>query len=310
VTQRIAASKFRRAAAERRPAAGASHEPIVQIRKRRRVLPRFTRRLSIGDGLQVSPFCLGMTDNWRLIPAAFEMGINFFFITTDMHWPLYEASRKGMKALLASRKAVRDEIAVAGACYLTQPEFLRLPFQELVDAVPGMLRVDVLVAGGVQGPDLLERAGVLRRVAADTQARAVGASFHDRGAALAAANHDIADICYVRYNPLHAGARRDLLPLVVAPVPPLFNFKSTRGFLSHDKLRALGIEPPLWLPEVPDYYRYALSRPRMDGLLFSVKRRRELIELDEALAKGGLTEAEESHLDQLAILSQSAGAGP
>ena len=62
----------------------------------RRVLPRFTDRLSIGK-LKVSPFCLGMVDDWQAIPAAYEMGINFFFVTTDMHWPLYEASRKGLK---------------------------------------------------------------------------------------------------------------------------------------------------------------------------------------------------------------------
>lgn len=282
-----------------------SRKHTERVDDKRRVLPRFTHRLSLGAGLVVSPFCLGMTDNWRLIPAAFEMGINFFFITTDLHWPRYEASRKGVRALLASRKGIRDEIAIAGACYVAQPEFSIAPFRELVDAVPGMLRVDVLVAGGVHGPDLLARATLLRELSANTHARAVGASFHSRQAGLAAANHNVVDLCFVRYNPVHPGARYDLLPQLRAPHPPLFNFTSMRGFVPHDRLRALNVDAAWWYPDAPDYYRYALSQPEMAGLLFSISRPRELVELEMALTKGGLTREEEDHLEELAFLTQN-----
>jgi hypothetical protein len=156
----------------------------------RRELPRFTQRISVGD-LQVSPFCLGIVGDWRVIPAAFELGINFFFVTTDMHWPLYEASRQGLRDLFASRPGLRDEIVVAGACYPTQPEFCVAPFQELVQALPGLGRVDLLVAGGSCAADLLPRVNVMRGVATALGARAVGASFHDRRAAATAANHGI-----------------------------------------------------------------------------------------------------------------------
>jgi hypothetical protein len=267
----------------------------------RRALPRFTDRLSIG-GRSVSPFCLGMVEDWQAIPAAFEMGINFFFITTDMHWPLYEACRKGLKALFASKPAARDEIVVAGTCYPTQPEFNVAPFHELVRAVRGLDRIDLLVAGGVYGPDLLARVAVLRHVAAGRAA--VGASFHDRQAAAAAANHAVVDLCYIRYNPAHPGARRDLFPQLRAQHAPLFNFKSMRGYVDHARLRELGVDPALWYPEAPDYYRYALSRPEMAGLLFSVTHRRQLAALEAALPRGGLLPEEEDHLDELAVLTK------
>jgi len=264
------------------------------------VLPKFADRLTLGDGLPVSPFCLGMTDDWKLIPAAFDLGINFFFVTTDMHWPLYEASRKGLAALLARRKGIRDEIAIAGTCYLTQLEFSVEPFRELIASVPRMGHVDVLVAGGVYGPDLLARAAALRLVAARMRGRAVGASFHDRRAALAASNHNITDLCFVRYSPVHPGARSDLFPQLRTLRPPLFNFKSTLGYVRRDRLRALNIDPGSWHPAITDYYRYALSRPEMDGLLFSIDRPQHLVALERALARGGLTVEEEQHLDELA----------
>ena len=270
--------------------------------EQRRVLPRFEHRLRIGDGLSVSPFCLGVVGDWKLIPAAFEMGINFFFVTTDMHWPAYEASRKGLRALLSSRKSIREEIAIAGVCYPTQPEFMVLPFQELVDSVPGMTRVDVLVAGGAYGADLLARVTTLRAIVERTQASAIAASFHDRAAALAAANHNLVDLCYIRYNPVHSGARQELLPRLTSPRSLVFNFKSMHGYISHRQLRELEIDPSLWYPEASDYYRYALSRPQMDGLLFSVTHYRQLEELRAALTKEGLSEEEEVHLDELATI--------
>lgn len=295
-TSRTAAGKT-----ARRPAPIATRR-IARRSGARRSLPRFTDRMAIGAGLKVSRFCLGIVGDWRLIPQAFEMGINFFFVTTDMHWPLYEASRRGLRALL-SRKAVRDDVVVAGTCYPTQLEFCVAPFLELVQAVPGLGRVDALIAGGVYGPDLLARTRTLRQVAADGWARAVGASFHDRQAALAAANHRVVDLGYVRYNPAHPGARHDLFPHLAGGHPPLFNFKSMRGFVSHDELRARKIDPALWYPDAPDYYRYALSRPQIAGLLFSIERGRQLIELEAALGKGGLLPDEEVHLEELAALT-------
>ena len=286
-----------------------ANKVVTRPRVVRRALPRFTDRMTLGNGLQVSPFCLGIVDDWRLIPQAFEMGVNFFFVTTDMHWPLYEQTRRGLEALLAT-PGMRDQVVVAGTCYPTQPEFCVAPFYELVQSLPGLRYVDVLVAGGSYGPDLLARTLVLRQILERVNARAVAASFHDREAAVAAANHGIVDFGYVRYNPEHPGARVDLFPRLRDGHAPLFNFKSMRGYVNHDRLREAGVDPDLWYPEAPDYYRYALSRTQISGLLFAMRHSHELVELEAALGKGGLTPDEEDHLDELAALTAPLRARP
>ena len=73
-------------------------------------------------------------------------------------------------------------------------------------------------------------------------------------------------------------------------------------------MRESGVDPRLWLPEAPDYYRYALSRTAISGLLFSVQRVEELGELAAALDRGGLIPDEEDHLDELVGLIDSLAA--
>jgi hypothetical protein len=59
----------------------------------RKSLPRFTDRQALGNQrLRVSPFCLGWVRSAETVAAAFEAGINFLFVTTDLHhdavpWP-------------------------------------------------------------------------------------------------------------------------------------------------------------------------------------------------------------------------------
>ena len=74
---------------------------------------RLTDRLVLGEGLEVSPVCLGMVDDPKTVAAAYEAGINFFFVTADMHWPLYSPLREGLKRLL-KQKRVRERIVVCG----------------------------------------------------------------------------------------------------------------------------------------------------------------------------------------------------
>ena len=62
----------------------------------RRELPKLTDRYPLGNGLEISPFCLGLVGDEDVVPAAFEAGINFFFISADMHWPVYEQTRRGL----------------------------------------------------------------------------------------------------------------------------------------------------------------------------------------------------------------------
>jgi hypothetical protein len=172
-------------------------------------LPQFRNRLVLGDqALRVSPFCLGIVRSPETVSAAFDAGINFFFVTADMHWPLYEATRRGLQALLARGPSIRDQIVVAGVCYPTQPEFCSAPFQELLSAIPGLDRLDVLIAGGAYAGEFADRLPVYldHRQRGFVGARAIGATFHDRTAALTAIKQECLDIALIRYNPDHAGA--------------------------------------------------------------------------------------------------------
>lgn len=269
----------------------------------RAALPRLSDRLPLGaEGLRVSPFCLGMVGDPCVVPAAFDAGLNFFFLTTDMHWPLYEGTRRGLADLL--RRGVRDQIVVAAVCYPTQPEFCTAPFEELVASVPGLGRIDLLLAGGAYGSELGRRWPIYadHRREGFLGNRAVGATFHDRDAATKAVSERTLDIAYIRYNPDHAGARRDVFPRMPArPRPLLYNFKSTFGYVPPSRMAEIGLPgPEYWHPEVTDHYRFALTRPELDGLLIGLRTADEVAALVAALERGPLTDEEEDYLMDVA----------
>jgi hypothetical protein len=274
----------------------------------RTVLPRLTDRLALGDqGLRVSPFCLGMVRSSDAVCAAFDAGINFFFLSADMHWPLYEASRRGLERLLGRGRGVRDQVVVAAVSYATQPEFCSAPFAEVLEAVPGLGRIDVPIAGGAYANEFPTRLGVYEghRRTGYMGARAIGASFHDRQAALLACNHNLVDLVLVRYNPDRPGARDDVFPhLAPRRSARLFNFKSTWGFVPPGRMAEFGLGgDAYWQPDVTDYYRFALSRPEIDGLLVAPGTPAEVAALAAALEKGPLDDEEQAYLIDLAAVA-------
>lgn len=271
--------------------------------------PQFRDRLALGQqGLAVSPFCLGLVHEPETIGAAFNAGINFFFLTADMHWPLYDASRRGLEQLLARGHGIRHEIVVAAVCYPTQPEFCYSPFEELVAATAGLDHLDVLVAGGAYASEFAARLTVYQehRRGNFLGARAIGATFHDRQAARQAPAEDALDIAFVRYNPGHAGAREDLLPHLRQPTSTLlFGFKSTFGYVGSAEMTELGLPGDVyWHPEITDHYRFALSRPELDGLLVAPRTPQEVTALAAALEEGPLSEEEETYLMRVALVAQ------
>jgi hypothetical protein len=266
-------------------------------------------RLALGgSGLAVSPFCLGMVGAPETVSAAFDAGINFFFVTADMHWPMYEGTRRGLQQLLARGNGIRDQIVVAAVCYPTQPEFCHYPFQELLDALPSLERLDLLIAGGAYAGEFAGRLPVYQqhRRTNFLGARAIGTTFHDRQEARRALTDDAVDIAFVRYNPRHAGAREDLFPhLPPATSTLLFGFKSTFGYVPPGTMTELGLPgEDYWHPEITDYYRFALSRPEMDGLLIGPATPNEVNALADALQKGPLDEEEETYLMHVALVVQ------
>ena len=275
---------------------------------RRATLPRPTDRLPLGrSGLTVSPFCLGQVRDPATVLAAFDAGINFFFVTADMHWPLYEPLRRGLVQLLKRRRGIRDRIVVAAAAYATQPEFCWWPFREVLGAVPGLGRVDVTVAGGAYGYELHRRLPVYREHVRQEHvgARAIGVSFHDRKAARDAVKASTVDIAFVRYNASHPGARKEIYPHIsVRHKTLLYGFTSTDGFVAPRRVRELGLANDFWRPAITDGYRFALTPPQVNGVLCSLSTPREVEALGRALEHGPLDAEEEQYLVDLAGLDQ------
>lgn len=277
-------------------------------------LPRLTDRLPLGDaGLSVSPFCLGAVDDPDLVPFAFDAGINFFFLSADLHWPFYEGLRRGLALLFARGGGVRDEVVVAICSYCTQPEFPVGATREAIDAVPGLERADVAVAGGAYGRELLGRYRVFERMRKERHlgTQAIGASFHDRQAAAAATQHGLFDVSYARYNAVHPGARTDLFPYLRPGSPTLlYNFTTTRGYIPDDAWQRLAPPDDTWHPTVTDQYRFAFARPEIDGLLVSFGQRAHVTALMQALDRGPLSPEEERQMLDLGrrVRSTSPGA--
>jgi hypothetical protein len=276
-------------------------------------LPVLTDRLPLGtSGLEVSPFALGLVDDPETVPAAYDAGINFFFVTADMHWPLYEGTRRGLAMLLERKPSVRDSIVVGVASYVTQPEFMWMPFEEVRMELPGLDRIDLTIAGGMYGYDVPRRLEVLKnhRLSTWVGSRAIGSTFHDRIACRHAVDEGVLDIAFVRFNPLHPGASVDLFPHVKPRSERstlLFNFKSTIGhFFEESEYEKHGISTEFWRPHVTDYYRFALTEPALNGVLCALPNEKAVGELADALAKGPLDDEDRQYLLDLAALDHGA----
>lgn len=267
-------------------------------------LPRPTDRLPLGDtGLSVSPVCIGMTGSSAMIIEAFDAGINFFFVSGDLHWPMYEGVRRGLQALFARGGSVRDEIVVGVVSYLDEPFFHYLQFNEVVQAVPGMGRVDLMIAGGISTERSFSTRLASLKAARDRGhlgSRAIGGSFHDRPTALSSINANALDVHFVRYNTAHTGANHDLFPhMNAARTSPIFNFKSVLARVSQERFQQMGGTEDDWLPSATDYYRFVLSNPGIDGLLCSPMSVVELGELLSALEDRPLTAEEKAYMSEL-----------
>lgn len=79
-----------------------------------------------------------MTHSVDTACAAFDAGINFFFLSADLHWPYYESARRGLEKLLARGKTIREQIVIAVASYITQPGFCAASLSEILGAVSGL----------------------------------------------------------------------------------------------------------------------------------------------------------------------------
>jgi hypothetical protein len=277
-------------------------------------LPKATARYPIADTpLRVSPICLGRVDDPAVVCEAFDAGVNFFFVTADMHWPVYDGLRRGLEMLFDRGPWVRDEVVVAAVSYVTQAEFCFAPFRETLKAVRKLCYLDMTIVGGSYANDFVVRLHeyTKHRGGGISGVQAVGASFHDRAAALTAVNHGLVDVGFIRYNALHSGADTDMFPHLKGAnrsTALLYSFTSTSAFVGADVCRELEIDDGGWLPTVADHYRYVLSRAELDGLLVAPTTKVHLRRLVEALEAGPLTGDERRHMAALAKTRQERAA--
>jgi hypothetical protein len=268
-------------------------------------LPKASDRYALGkSGLQVSPICLGITTR-ETVKAAFDAGINFFFISNDLHWSLYAPLMAGVNDLLESGVR-RDDIVICGVSYLSEPIFAYLQFNELLAAMPRLERVDVLLAGAAELGDFLPRYRSLHKARAEQlwQCRGIGASFHDRVAARVGICSDLIDIAYIRYNPGHPGAEEDLFPYIPTNRACLmYNFKSTSAYITESVFKRLQLTPDYKQPRITDSYRFALMRPEMDGLLVSPQTPQQVAELVRALELGPISANKARYMKNLWLLA-------
>lgn len=272
-------------------------------------LPKPEDRVRLGKtALSVSPFCLGWVEDPDTVLAAYDIGINFFFLPSDYHLPLYRHSIEGLKRLLARGSDVRDRIVVAGVGYIENPTFFASTLQELLWAAPELARLDVGLAGAVS-PANAGRLAQLRglRARGELVVTATGGSFHSRAAARDAITEGAIDVAFVRYNPLHPGAREDLFPFIAEPRDvKVFDFASSFGYVDDDAWKRLGLSNEYWKPRLSDLYRFALTRPEMNGLLIAPKVPAHVQRVVEAVEAGPLSPDQEEHMIDLALLAAGA----
>src|SRR5262249_49367060 len=101
------------------------------------------------------------------------------------------------------------------------------------------------------------------------------------------------------------GARHDLFPhLEPGSRTPLYNFKNTTAFVSDERRRALGVGDDHWRPDITDHYRFALTRPEIDGVLCAPGTSVDIAALQRRLEAGPLDEEEQQYLIDLADLDR------
>ena len=266
---------------------------------RRTTLPLVSDRIPIGpSSLGASPFAIGCVKSPDAVLRAFDLGINFFFLTADMHWPVYEPLRQGLAALFARGTAVRDQVIIGVVSYLTQREFCWAPFQEAISSVRGLDHVDVQIAGGGYGQEILQRIQLYRyqsEAGYSVGARAYGATFHDRAAAVDAIRSQALDVAFIRYSSRHQGGATDVLPfLPTRPRPALFCFNAMAGSLPSDLVSRLG--EGTHIPRPVDQYRFVLGLDGFDGVLCAPATAREVEELASAMQEPAMSLDEEKVL--------------
>ena len=227
----------------------------------------------------VSPLCLGMIALPETVLAAAQHGVNFFFVSADLHWPRYEAMRVAVRELVRAGVRPRESIVVAVATYVPHPDMVAAALAEAVEALgPEIGHIDVAVAGAATAADFAPRLEVLRRLRA-RGAFGIGAiamSFHDDVAtARGLATADL-DLALVRCNARRPGAQSLLAG--GTGTQRRFVFKAAASVSAAQRAAALAEGREVG-ELYRDAYQFALSTPGVHGVLAAPETPGELAEI-------------------------------
>lgn len=237
---------------------------------------------------------------------AFERGINYFFFSSDLHHFSYRQSVDALKKLCGRGSSQREQVILATVSYVNDPE--KLPaviFDQLAEL--GVDYIDVFHWGWITdasvGDGLYKSSAQLKDGGALTRAframqqqaqnvnrelldrgivRHIGASFHSRRAAQAGIS--MLDVLMLRYNIAHPGVETDVFPYLTGDKeqdPGIVVFNTGHAGQAFFHRPPANYPAHLYVPGVPDCYRFALSNPAVDVVLTGMTNRDEI---DQALA--------------------------
>jgi aryl-alcohol dehydrogenase-like predicted oxidoreductase len=279
----------------------------------------FSRRPLGRTGLMVSPIGIGGGNGISSEDTlyAFDRGVNYFFFSSDLHHFSYRKSAAALKELCGTGSSRRDQVVLATVSYVNDPEKLMAVVVDQLGEL-GVDYIDVFHWGWITdtvdlarlfaGSAHLKAGGALSRAFRAMQqqakaisetlvdrgiARCVGASFHSRQAARRSMS--VLDVMMLRYNIAHTGVEQDVFPFLTGdkagdPGIVVFNTGHEGQRFFHEPPR--GYPASLYVPTVPDCYRFALSNPAVDLVLTGVSNRQQIDQALDAVEKGPLSDDE------------------
>ena len=260
-------------------------------------MPEFRDSIPLGQtGLSVSR--LGIGSSWvgseRFIEEAVEQGINY------LYWGSIRRPAFG-RAIRNVARRNRAGIVLTVQSY-SRVAALMAPSVEIALRRAGVEYFDFLLLGMWNQPPRQALVDAALRLRAQGKVRHLMLSTHNRPSLQGhfrdfEAGRSPFDVFMLRYNAVHRGAERDVVPHLPAKRPPgLIAYTATRwGHLLDPAKMAPGQSPPL----ASDCYRFALSHPAVSLVLCGPANREQMQEAIRALDAGPLTADETARMRRI-----------
>jgi aryl-alcohol dehydrogenase-like predicted oxidoreductase len=238
-------------------------------------------------GLQVHR--LGLSGTYRpgkkAIYEAIDNGINFFFcfgIDTQLIGVLRDVIKNNREKFI---------IATGSYNYIWARQNTLKTLEKRLKQL-GTDYIDVFMFLGVmkekEFPDRIK--DELCQIRAESKAKAVGISTHDRKFAGRLMDEGTLNAIMMRYNAAHRGAETDIFQYLCKHNPGVINYTATRWSYLTRRPKNWPKERPI--PDAGMCYRFVLSNSNVDVCLMAPRNIKQLKENIKSLEKGPLSEEE------------------